>query len=155
MVKCSNAPPTAPPLQRGPGARSTDCAALHRLTGRPPSRCRLLGAGSSLCDKLPATRWPGPRTRWRWALLKARRPGGSSRPQGREATPPACGGAAALPAAPWVALQRAFLKQSCRATAWDVTPRVHRQSTTLSGLSSSSVFGIVGSRAERVKPQNF
>lgn len=32
---------------------------------------------------------------------------------------------------------------------------VYKQSTTLSGLISSSVSGIVGSRAERVKPQNF
>lgn len=32
---------------------------------------------------------------------------------------------------------------------------VYKQSTTLSGLISSSVSGIVGNRADRVKPQNF
>lgn len=32
---------------------------------------------------------------------------------------------------------------------------VYKQSTTLSGLISSSVSGIVGNKADRVKPQNF
>lgn len=52
-----------------------------------------------------------------------------------------------------------FPRQPWFRTSWldaGVPPvSVYKQSTTLSGLISSSVSGIVGSRAERVKPQNF